>query len=125
MGGDVSLHDRRVVTVESQDSSSYLKSLGVNPLWPLFAWFLIYLSAHKSSHDQDILHRDLIYGNTSLFESPQDHIYELLVDLDPTSVSDAVLGKLPKDTVNVPKEQSGRLMTAFQGTVIFMYWASP
>lgn len=54
-----------------------------------------------------ILHRALIYGSTSLFES-QDHIYELLADLDLTSVNGTVLDKLPKETANVPKEQRGK-----------------
>ena len=61
--------------------------------------------AHKALHDQGILHGDLSYGNTFLFESPQDHIYGFLADLDLASVNDTALDKLPKDAANTLKEQ--------------------
>ena len=73
-----------------------------------FDWFLIPCSAHKALYDQGILHGDLSYGNTFLFESPQDHIYGFLADLDLASVDDTALDKLPKDTADILKEQRGK-----------------
>jgi tRNA A-37 threonylcarbamoyl transferase component Bud32 len=66
------------------------------------------LLAHKALHDQGILHGDISYGNTFLFESPQDHFYGFLADLDLASVNDTALDKLPKDTADILKEQRGK-----------------
>jgi len=66
------------------------------------------LAAHKALDDQGILHGDLSYGNTFLFESAQDHMYGFLADLDLASVNDTALDKLPEDTANILKEQRGK-----------------
>ena len=63
------------------------------------------LIAHKTLHDQGVLHGDISYGNTFLFESAQDHMYGFLGDLDLALVNDTALDKLPKDTANILKEQ--------------------
>jgi len=41
------------------------------------------LLAHKALHDQGLLHEDLRYISTFLFESPQGHIYEFLISSGP------------------------------------------
>lgn len=102
---------------------------------PYLNWFLIPLPAHKALDKQGILHGDLSYGNTFLLEPPDGHFYGFLADLDLASVNEVALAKLPKDaadTLRKHKERgprsvclksmfiSRRLMTVFQGTVIFM-----
>jgi len=82
--------------------------LGMRFVMALVVWFLIPLAAHKALHGQGILHGDLSYGNTFLFESAQDHMYGFLADLDLASIDDTALDKLPKDTANILKEQRGK-----------------
>jgi tRNA A-37 threonylcarbamoyl transferase component Bud32 len=64
--------------------------------------------AHKLLHEQGILHADISYGNMFLSESPADHVYGFLADLDLASVDDKALDRLPEDMANTLREQRGK-----------------